>query len=162
MGGIEIRRVFLLPRTRPGPSAIATIIRSAGGCVEAGGAPSAIQALAGAFPTCLLFPSSGCVATVGAYLRTLRGVEPRPFVVAFGDRSSRAVSDTALRQTRCHRSRGLRSCWIDQWHSGTRPRDTNLLGAPPKKALGTIASAGRQFVLRSGSEIRSDASKHRV
>ena len=47
-------------------------------------------------PTALLFPSSGSVAAVLAYLETLRDAGGKPLVAAMGDASSSAAREAGF------------------------------------------------------------------
>ncbi len=84
--------LFVLPRTQPRPSRIASALRDAGAeVVEARDSAAAAAALAGRTPTGLLFPSSGAVQAVAAYLSELRAERARPIVAAMGPASARAA-----------------------------------------------------------------------
>jgi hydroxymethylbilane synthase len=86
--------LFLLPRTRERGSRIAPAFRSAGAdVVEARDDAQAAEALGGRTPDVVLFPSSGSVAAIGAYLRGLRESGRRPIVAAMGESSSIAASE---------------------------------------------------------------------
>ncbi len=84
--------LFVLPRTQPRPSRIASALREAGAeVVEARDSAAAVAALAGRSPTGLLFPSSGAVRAVAAYLSELRAERARPIVAAMGPSSASAA-----------------------------------------------------------------------
>jgi len=84
--------LFVLPRTQPRASRIASALRDAGAeVVEARDSAAAVAALAGRSPTGLLFPSSGAVRAVAAYLSELRAERARPIVAAMGPSSARAA-----------------------------------------------------------------------
>jgi hydroxymethylbilane synthase len=86
--------LFLLARTRGRESRIGPALRSAGAeVVEAHDEHAAHAALGSRVPDVLLFPSSGSVATLGAYLRDLRADGCRPLVAAMGPASAAAASD---------------------------------------------------------------------
>jgi hydroxymethylbilane synthase len=86
-------RIFLLPRTQDRPSLIAPALRGAGAqVIEAGDSDAATLALGERVPHALLFPSSGSVKTVTAYLAGLRERGQRPVVAAMGEASSSAAS----------------------------------------------------------------------
>ncbi|MGA2395244.1 MAG: hydroxymethylbilane synthase [Candidatus Lustribacter sp.] len=83
--------LFLLPRTQERPSRIAAALREAGAeVVEAVSAAAASHALAGRTPNALLFPSSGSVRAIEAYLGELHGA--RPIVAAMGPASAAAAA----------------------------------------------------------------------
>lgn len=85
-------RVFLLPRTQDRPSQIAPALRGAGAdVIEASDSDDAALALGERVPHALLFPSSGSVKTVTAYLERLRERGQRPVVAAMGEASSSAA-----------------------------------------------------------------------
>ncbi len=85
-------RVFLLPRTQERPSQIAPALRGAGAdVIEASDSDDAALALGERVPHALLFPSSGSVKTVTAYLERLRERGQRPVVAAMGEASSAAA-----------------------------------------------------------------------
>ena len=89
--------LFLLPRTQERPSTIAPALRTAGAeVIEAASSAAAIDALGGRMPTALLFPSSGSVAAVLAYLETLRDMGGKPLVAAMGDASSTAAREAGF------------------------------------------------------------------
>jgi hydroxymethylbilane synthase len=84
--------LFVLPRTQPRPSRIAAALREAGAeVVEARDSAAAVAALVGRSPTGLLFPSSGAVGAVAAYLNELHAERARPIVAAMGPASARAA-----------------------------------------------------------------------
>ncbi len=90
-------RLFLLPRTQDRPSSIAPALRGAGAeVVEVGEADDASSALGGRVPEALLFPSSGSVRAVTAFLAHLRTTGVRPIVAAMGDASSAAATDAGF------------------------------------------------------------------
>jgi len=90
-------RLFLLPRTQERPSQIAPALRAAGAdVVEASDSDAAAAALAGRVPDGLLFPSSGSVKSVGAYLARLRVGGARPVVAAMGDASASAAREAGF------------------------------------------------------------------
>lgn len=83
--------LFLLPRTQEQPSRIAAALREAGAeVVEAASANAADAALAGRTPNAILFPSSGAVNAVAAYLTNRRGA--KPIVAAMGPASAKAAA----------------------------------------------------------------------
>jgi uroporphyrinogen-III synthase len=85
-------RIFLLPRTQDRPSQIAPALRGAGAdVIEASDSDDAALALGERVPHELLFPSSGSVKTVTAYLERLRERGQRPVVAAMGEASSSAA-----------------------------------------------------------------------
>jgi hydroxymethylbilane synthase len=85
-------QLFLLPRTQDRPSQIAPALRGAGAeVIEAGDSEAALTGLGGRTPDALLFPSSGSVRAIDAYLATLRGTAARPIVAAMGEASSAAA-----------------------------------------------------------------------
>ena len=85
-------RLFLLPRTQDRPSTIAPAFRGAGAVVvEATGSDEATGALGARDPHALLFPSSGSVRAVDAYLADLRARGVRPVVATMGEASSAAA-----------------------------------------------------------------------
>lgn len=87
-------RVFLLARTQERPSRIAPALREAGAeVVEAADSTAAAQALAGRVPNAILFPSSGSVNAIAAYLGTLRQDGYRPMVAAMGPSSSATAGE---------------------------------------------------------------------
>jgi len=89
--------LFLLPRTQERPSSIAPALRTAGAeVIEAPNSAAARSALGGRMPTALLFPSSGSVAAVLAYLEGLRDTGGRPIVAAMGDASSSAAREAGF------------------------------------------------------------------
>ena len=89
--------LFLLPRTQDRPSTIAPALRTAGAeVIEAASSSAALDALGGRLPTALLFPSSGSVATVLAYLEGLRDRGGKPIVAAMGDASSNAAREAGF------------------------------------------------------------------
>jgi len=89
--------LFLLPRTQERPSTIAPALRTAGAeVIEAPSSDAARSALGGRSPTALLFPSSGSVAAVLAYLESLRDTGRRPIVAAMGDASSSAAREAGF------------------------------------------------------------------
>ena len=82
-------RLFLLPRTQDRPSQIAPAFRGAGAeVIEASDSETARTLLAGRTPHALLFPSSGSVRAIAAYLAALPLDAERPVVAAMGDASS--------------------------------------------------------------------------
>ncbi len=86
-------QLLLLPRTQARPSTIAPALRGAGAeVVEALDSAAALTALGDRTPSALLFPSSGSVKAVDAYLARLRATGTRPIVAAMGDASSSAAS----------------------------------------------------------------------
>jgi len=90
-------RLFLLPRTQERPSSIAPALRGAGAeVVEAGSSDDAALALGGRTPEALLFPSSGSVRAVDAFLARLRERGIKPIVAAMGDASSAAASEAGF------------------------------------------------------------------
>ncbi len=85
-------RLLLLPRTQERPSQIAPALRGAGAeVIEAADSEDAALALGGRTPNALLFPSSGSVRAVTAYLARLRDDGRRPLVAAMGDASGEAA-----------------------------------------------------------------------
>jgi len=89
--------LFLLPRTQERPSTIAPALRTAGAeVIEAGSSAAARDALGGRLPTALLFPSSGSVAAILAYLEALRDAGSKPIVAAMGDASSLAAREAGF------------------------------------------------------------------
>jgi hydroxymethylbilane synthase len=87
-------RIFLLPRTQDRPSRIAPALRDAGAeVVEASDSAGATQALAGRVPSAILFPSSGSVSAIAAFLGTLRDDGHRPVVAAMGPASSATAGE---------------------------------------------------------------------
>jgi hydroxymethylbilane synthase len=85
-------RLFLLPQTQDRPSQIAPALRGAGAeVIEASDSEDAALALGGRVPSGLLFPSSGSVRAVTAYLARLRDDGARPLVAAMGDASGEAA-----------------------------------------------------------------------
>jgi hydroxymethylbilane synthase len=90
-------RLFLLPRTQDRPSAIAPALRGAGAeVVEVGESDDAALALGGRTPQALLFPSSGSVRAVTAFLAHLRATGAKPIVAAMGDASSAAATSAGF------------------------------------------------------------------
>ncbi len=90
-------RLLLLPRTQDRPSSIAPALRGAGAeVVEAADSDAAATALAGRTPEALLFPSSGSVRAVDAFLARLRASGVKPIVAAMGDASSAAARDAGF------------------------------------------------------------------
>jgi hydroxymethylbilane synthase len=90
-------RLFLLPRTQERPSSIAPALRGAGAeVVEAGSSDDAALALGGRTPEALLFPSSGSVRAVDAFLARLRERGIKPIVAAMGDASSAAAREAGF------------------------------------------------------------------
>jgi hydroxymethylbilane synthase len=90
-------RLFLLPRTQERPSAIAPALRGAGAeVVEAADSDDAAVALGGRTPSALLFPSSGSVRAVTAYLARLRDDGKKPLVAAMGDASGAAAREAGF------------------------------------------------------------------
>ncbi|MDQ2857263.1 MAG: hydroxymethylbilane synthase, partial [Candidatus Eremiobacteraeota bacterium] len=90
-------RLFLLPRTQDRPSKLAPALRGAGAeVVEVRGDEDVARALDGRTPFGLLFPSSGSVAAVAAYLAGLVAGGERPFVAAMGDSSAAAARIAGL------------------------------------------------------------------
>jgi hydroxymethylbilane synthase len=84
--------LFLLPRTQERPSRIAAALREAGAeVVEAVDGPAAEAALAGRTPTAVLFPSSGAVRAMAAYLAERHGA--RPIVAAMGPQTAAAAAE---------------------------------------------------------------------
>jgi hydroxymethylbilane synthase len=84
--------LFLLPRTQDRPSRIAAALREAGAeVVEAADGRAARTALAGRSPNGLLFPSSGAVRAIAAYLAEVHSA--RPMVAAMGPASAAAAAD---------------------------------------------------------------------
>ena len=70
-------RLFLLPRTQERPSRIAAALREAGAeVVEAVDSATALRGLAGRIPDAILFPSSGAVRAIAAYLANLLSPHP--------------------------------------------------------------------------------------
>lgn len=89
--------LFLLPRTQERPSTIAPALRTAGAeVIEAATSSAALDALGGRVPTALLFPSSGSVAAILAYLESLRDSGGKPIVAAMGDASSLAAREAGF------------------------------------------------------------------
>lgn len=87
-------RIFLLPRTQDRPSRIAPALRDAGAeVVEASDSAGATRALAGRVPSAILFPSSGSVSAIAAYLGTLRDDGYRPVIAAMGPASSATAGE---------------------------------------------------------------------
>jgi hydroxymethylbilane synthase len=85
--------LFLLPRTLERPSRIAAALREAGAeVVEAVNGGAAQAALAGRTPNAILFPSSGSVRAIAAYLAERHGA--RPIVAAMGPESAAAAAET--------------------------------------------------------------------
>ena len=102
-GAVDVRaqplagRLLFLPRTQERPSQIAPALRSAGAdVIEAGDSEAATAALAGRVPDGLLFPSSGSVRSVAAYLRGLHDAGTRPIVAAMGDASAAAAREAGF------------------------------------------------------------------
>jgi hydroxymethylbilane synthase len=90
-------RLFLLPRTQERPSSIAPALRGAGAeVVEAASSDDAALALGGRTPEALLFPSSGSVRAVDAFLARLRERGIKPIVAAMGDASSAAAREAGF------------------------------------------------------------------
>ncbi len=90
-------QLFLLPRTQDRPSTIAPALRTAGAeVIEAASSQAASDGLGGRLPTALLFPSSGSVAAVLAYLASLRDAAGRPIVAAMGDASALAAREAGF------------------------------------------------------------------
>ncbi|MBC5803642.1 MAG: hydroxymethylbilane synthase, partial [Candidatus Eremiobacteraeota bacterium] len=90
-------RVFLLPRTQQRPSRIAPAFERAGAhVVQAHDAAGAAAGLARRPPDVLLFPSSGSVHAVAAYLANLRAAGVRPLVASMGPESSAAASEAGF------------------------------------------------------------------
>ena len=90
-------RLFLLPRTQDRPSQLAPALRGAGAeVVEVRGDDDVARALDGRTPDGLLFPSSGSVAAVAAYLAELLASGVRPFVAAMGQSSAAAARTAGL------------------------------------------------------------------
>ncbi len=90
-------RIFLLPRTQDRPSQIAPALRGAGAdVIEASDSDDAALALGERIPHALLFPSSGSVRTVTAYLARLRARGGRPVVAAMGEASSSAAREAGF------------------------------------------------------------------
>jgi len=86
-------RLFLLARTQERPSRIAPALRGAGAeVVEASSSDDAELALGGRTPHVLLFPSSGSIRAIAAYLARLRAREAKPLVATMGPGSSAAAS----------------------------------------------------------------------
>jgi len=86
-------QLFLLPRTQERPSQIAPALRGAGAeVIEASDSAAAYAQLGGRTPHALLFPSSGSVRAIDAYLASLRGAARRPIVAAMGAASSAEAS----------------------------------------------------------------------
>ena len=89
--------LFLLPRTQERPSSIAPALRTAGAeVIEAPDSDAARAALGDRTPSALLFPSSGSVKAVEAYLASLRANGTRPIVAAMGDASSTAATEAGF------------------------------------------------------------------
>jgi hypothetical protein len=83
--------LFLLPRTVERPSRIAAALREAGAeVIEAASGGAAQAALAGRTPNAILFPSSGSVRAIAAYLAERHGA--RPIVAAMGPESAAAAA----------------------------------------------------------------------
>jgi hydroxymethylbilane synthase len=83
--------LFLLPRTQERPSRIAAALREAGAeVVEAVDGAAALAALAGRTPNAVLFPSSGSVRAIAAYLAERHGA--RPIVAAMGPATAAAAA----------------------------------------------------------------------
>ena len=83
--------VFLLPRTQERASRIAAALREAGAeVVEAVDGEAAEAALAGRAPTAVLFPSSGSVGAIAAFLAAR--ATSRPIVAAMGPASAAAAA----------------------------------------------------------------------
>lgn len=90
-------RLLLLPRTQDRPSSIAPALRGAGAeVVEAADSDAAAAALGGRTPEALLFPSSGSVRAVDAFLARLRASGIKPIVAAMGDASSAAAREAGF------------------------------------------------------------------
>jgi uroporphyrinogen-III synthase len=82
----------LLPRTVERPSRIAAALREAGAeVIEAVDGAAALAALAGRTPNAILFPSSGSVRAIAAYLAERHGA--RPLIAAMGPLSAAAAKD---------------------------------------------------------------------
>jgi hydroxymethylbilane synthase len=90
-------RLLLLPRTQDRPSSIAPALRGAGAeVIEVGESDDAVLALGGRTPQVLLFPSSGSVRAILAFLDHLRTTGVKPVVAAMGEASSAAASDAGF------------------------------------------------------------------
>jgi hydroxymethylbilane synthase len=90
-------QLFLLPRTQERPSTIAPALRGAGAeVVEAADSDAVLAALDGRTPSALLFPSSGSVRAIEAYLARLRVEGTKPIVAAMGEASSSAARDAGF------------------------------------------------------------------
>ena len=84
--------LFLLPRTQERPSRIAAALREAGAeVIEAVDGAAAEAALAGRTPNAILFPSSGSVRAIAAYLAERHGA--RPIVAAMGPAAAAAAAE---------------------------------------------------------------------
>jgi hydroxymethylbilane synthase len=89
--GVLAGALFLLPRTQDQPSRIAAALREAGAeVIEAVDGHAARAALAGRTPNAILFPSSGAVRAIAAYLAERNGA--RPIVAAMGPASAAAAA----------------------------------------------------------------------
>jgi hydroxymethylbilane synthase len=90
--GVLAGELFLLPRTQDRPSRIAAALREAGAeVVEAVDGAAAGAALAGRTPNAILFPSSGSVRAIAAYLAERHAA--RPIVAAMGPASAAAAAE---------------------------------------------------------------------
>ena len=90
-------QLFLLSRTQERPSQIAPALRGAGAeVIEASGSDEAAHALGGRTPSALLFPSSGSVRALGAYLAHLLEKGTRPLVAAMGEQTSAAAREAGF------------------------------------------------------------------
>ncbi len=90
--GVLAGQLFLLPRTVERPSRIAAALREAGAeVIEAVDGAAALAALAGRTPNAILFPSSGSVRAIAAYLAERHGA--RPLIAAMGPLSAAAAKD---------------------------------------------------------------------
>jgi hydroxymethylbilane synthase len=88
---------FVLPRTQERASRIAGALRSEGALViEAPSSEAVTEQLGERIPDALLFPSSGCVAAVAAYLKSLHARGARPIVAAMGEASAAAAAEAGF------------------------------------------------------------------
>jgi len=89
--GVLSDALFILPRTQPTVSRIATALREAGAeVIEAHSGEAAEAALAGRTPNAILFASSGAVRAIASYLAGARGA--KPIVAAMGPESAAAAA----------------------------------------------------------------------
>jgi hydroxymethylbilane synthase len=85
--------LLLLPRTQERESKIAPALRAMGAdVIEAASEADVDRALGDRIPSGLLFPSSGSVHAIEAYLVRLRTAGARPLVAAMGEASSAAAA----------------------------------------------------------------------